>query len=440
MNKILLCLSFLVFTLTATAQRVYFIYIQTEQEQPFFIKMNEKVHSSTVSGYLILSKLRDSTYNFTIGFPNDKWGEQKFSVAVKGKDQGFLLKNFGEKGWGLFNLQTLSVQMAAGEKTSGIRTEKMAEVSPFTEILARAADDSTLRERPIIVKAEEKKPVVEIAKTTPDAPPVITRSPEIKKDEPIIVKDTEITRQAEEAVVRTAQPNTTPKENITVTKEEPKEEIKAPPLVQEQPKEMPYKRSVVTRHSESSTADGLSLTFIDESYNGTKDTIQITIPPARPVVAEVKETPKEERKFLDITSNKKEDDQPAKQSTDTIKPVATTTEAPSVTEPPVTITKPRSNNCKEQAVEKDFLALRKKMAAENDDDDMVDQARQYFRKKCFTTAQVKNLSVLFLDDLGKYKFLEAAYFFVSDKESYPALQSELKNDYYINRFKTLLNQ
>lgn len=434
MNKFVLCLSFFIVSLAASAQKVYFIYIQSEQEQPFFVKMNEKVYSSTAAGYLILSKLHDSTYHFTIGFPNEKFPEQKFSVVMSRKDHGYLLKNFGEKGWGLFNLQTLAVQMAEGDKkTSLIRTEKMAEVTPFTDILARAADDSTLRERPVIVKTEEKKPV-ETVKTTPEPPPATTRAPEIKKEEPVVtIKDTPTTTQPETAVVNTAVPNTTPKDNTTAAKEEPKEQIKEPPLVQEQLKEAAYKRSVVIRQSESSTADGLSLTFIDEAYNGTKDTIQIIIPPAKPAVAEVKAAPVQERKFLDITSDKKEDEQPAKPVSDT--PAVVTISNPVATE---TMAAPKlSNNCREQAGDKDFMALRKKMAAEDDDDDMVDQARQYFRKKCFTTAQLKNLSVLFLDDLGKYKFLEASYLFVSDKDNFPSLQSELKNEYYLNRFKEL---
>ena len=103
------------------------------------------------------------------------------------------------------------------------------------------------------------------------------------------------------------------------------------------------------------------------------------------------------------------------------------------------VTKPiAKNNCRGIAGEADFMKLRKNMASETDDDDMVDEARKYFKSKCFTTSQIRNLSVLFLDDLGKYKFFDLAYMFVSDAENFPSLQSELKNDYYINRFKAML--
>ena len=78
------------------------------------------------------------------------------------------------------------------------------------------------------------------------------------------------------------------------------------------------------------------------------------------------------------------------------------------------------------------------MAAETNDDAMVDAAKKYFKTKCFSTSQVRNLSSLFLNDNGKYKFFDAAYTYVSDSDNFPSLQAELKDDYYINRFKAML--
>src|ERR1700730_12280127 len=103
MNRFILCLLCSVASLAGSSQKIYFVYLQTETAQPFYIKMNDKIHSSSASGYLILSKLNDSTYNFSVGFPENKWPEQAFSVRVNKKDHGYLLKNFGEKGWGLFD-------------------------------------------------------------------------------------------------------------------------------------------------------------------------------------------------------------------------------------------------------------------------------------------------------------------------------------------------
>ncbi len=76
------------------------------------------------------------------------------------------MKNFGEKGWGLYDLQTSAVQMAIvdGKK---MRLQLTDLVNAFTELLSKAADDSTLRQK-VVLPVEEKKQeaVVAVAKTT----------------------------------------------------------------------------------------------------------------------------------------------------------------------------------------------------------------------------------------------------------------------------------
>jgi len=159
MSKPAVCLLFSLASLTGFSQKVYFVYLQSESEQAFYVKMNATTRSSSASGYLILSKLRDTTYNLTIGFPQNKWPEQNFSVTINKKDHGYLLKNFGEKGWGLFDLQTLAVQMAASgsAKIEEKKVEENKDVSVFTEILSKAADDPSLKEKSAESKTEEKK-------------------------------------------------------------------------------------------------------------------------------------------------------------------------------------------------------------------------------------------------------------------------------------------
>lgn len=78
------------------------------------------------------------------------------------------------------------------------------------------------------------------------------------------------------------------------------------------------------------------------------------------------------------------------------------------------------------------------MAGEKSDNAMVDEANKLFKTKCFTTNQIKNLGTLFLGDGGKYNFFDVAYQHVSDIENFPALQSELKDEYFVNRFKAML--
>src|SRR5688572_29235353 len=112
MKRFILSCVMLVMASQAFSQRLYFIYLQAEADQPFFVRINERVHSSNSTGWLLLSRLKDSSYQFSVGFPANKWPEQKFSLSIKAKDHGFTLKNFGDKGWGLVDLQTASIIMA----------------------------------------------------------------------------------------------------------------------------------------------------------------------------------------------------------------------------------------------------------------------------------------------------------------------------------------
>ncbi|MGC4102222.1 DUF4476 domain-containing protein [Ferruginibacter sp.] len=98
-----------------------------------------------------------------------------------------------------------------------------------------------------------------------------------------------------------------------------------------------------------------------------------------------------------------------------------------------------NSDCKSMATEDDFLKLRKKLVAEESEEEMVNVAKKSFRTKCYTTAQVKNLSVLFLKDEGKYKFFDSAYPFVSDTYNFSSLENQLTDAYFINRFKAMIH-
>ncbi len=380
------------------SQRVYFVYFQTEQGQPFFIKMDNKVYSSESTGYLILSNLHDSTYNFQIGFPGNKWPEQNFSVKVGAQDHGYLVKNFEDKGWGLFDLQTMAVQMAAMEKKV-TETNNPANTSLFTQTLAKATGDSTLIQKPVQPKSEVKT-IVNVEK-----PEVVKKDTALSEHLVTIIPETKIEAQAESKN----------EEQISTVANS-------------------YKKSKIIRQSESSTTTGLTITYIDDSELG-KDTIRILItePAQTSKLADREKT--NDVKFLDFV---KDTTQVSERNGI---PDSRNNEATQM-KPAVTDTSnnhpPSINNCMVIAEEKDFFTLRKNMASSDGDNKMIEAAKKYFKSKCFLVSQLKNLSTLFLDDAGKYNFFDAAYSHVSDRENFPSLQAELKDEYYINRFKAML--
>ena len=78
----------------------------------------------------------------------------------------------------------------------------------------------------------------------------------------------------------------------------------------------------------------------------------------------------------------------------------------------------------------DFLAL--------SDEAMINEAKKEFKSKCYTVDQIRNLGNLFLNEAGKFQFYEAAYPNSSDKTGFVALERELKDPYFIHRFKNLV--
>jgi len=439
MKKLFKLFVFLFFAAASlNAQKVYFIYLQTDNQQPFYARMGDKIYNSTTSGYLILSNLHDSTYSVNIGIQGSEVADQPYSVTVNKKDQGFLIKNFGDKGWGLFNLTTMATIMPASKSVSPVQTVKTEkrEDNAFTNLLAKVADDSTIKEKPIIEKPVEQKTEVaavntekkeevkndakeitaskqeEVKKGIVVAPVVINEKPKV--DTPVVKEQAQESNNAaqikEDSMLAVKNREAEILKQEELRKQDSVEKAKTQIIA-----EVEYKRSIVKLKSESSTTTGIGLVFLDVLSDQVTDTIRLLIPPDIKKTTPVQSN-QGEKKFLDIS------------------PVD------SVNKETAAKTANKSNNCKAVASEDDFYKLRKKMAGEKNDDDMISEARKTFKTKCFSAVQIRNLSNLFLTDESKYKFFDAAYQYVSDLENFSTLQSTLKEEYYINRFKAMLRQ
>lgn len=425
--------------LSGSAQQHHFIYLQTENRQPFYCKFNKQLLSSSASGYLIIPKLKTGTYELAIGFPKNEWPEQHFTTSVQNSDLGLLVKNFGDKGWGLFNLQTLEVAMSgAPAKVPAAPIE--TKTDQFSSILSDVVNDPTIKQAdpiPEVVKAPTPPPAetpVDSAKTSA-VPPVAAAGaiPEVKATPGIsrLVKEKgnagtdlvyvdvgtnaadtirifipgETDKRAGDDETGTAVPvSTTPQDNKQ--KEEVKNELpKTAPRQQPEP-------DATTKEKPNSPA---------------------------PVADIPKETAPADKRFLELdvadTSGRM-----VQTKTDAVSKKPTT--KPAVQEEEIqTMPTPMINSdCKSMASDEDFLRLRKKMVAEDSDDEMITIAKKAFKGKCYSVEQVKNLSVLFLKDAGRYNFFDMAYPFVSDSHNFPGLQRQLSDEYYISRFKAMIRR
>ncbi len=431
-------LSFVV--LSSFSQQNHFIYLQTENRQPFYVKLDKKILSSSASGYIIIPKLQEGNYIMAIGFPKNEWPEQTVTCTVNKKDAGYLLKNFGDKVWGIFNLQTMEVIMsgvkAAENENVGIEDKN----DIFSNTLSNVVNDPS-----IVRKIEEKSAVKEEVK-----PVLVENKKEVQIDTPtnIVIAPVEDKKIEDKPVV--------------------KEEIK-PVIEIIKNEEQVIVSSQVKKLFSIKSSEGTDMVFAD-IVNGVADTVRLfiaaeknneAIQPEKKIikpaadlqkneevkkdeskVSSTKTTKAGEPKFINIelpNPNIKKDS--AVQISVPAAEVNKTAQLPVSEKPKENTTKPVmvNSDCKSLATQDDFLKLRKKMAAEGTDEEMVDIAKKVFRSKCFTTEQIKNLSVLFLKDDGKYKFFDAAYPFVSDSNNFSSLETQLSDAYFITRFKAMVN-
>jgi hypothetical protein len=431
MGKLYCFIVSLCLTLGATAQKTYFIYLQTDNNSPFYIKMDDKIYSSTTSGYFILSDVIDSTYNFSIGFPGERL-EAKFKLQVSGDDKGYLIKRF-DFGIGLFDLQSLRVVKPQADETRASNVSYIARDDQFTSLLSKAADDTTIMFIPVIAKQD-------VAQNKEETKPTEVKPEEIKPNsntqamakDTVAVADITITQiqttdtpKADSASMAINNPvrkieNNRQADTLVMAIKDPPEQVASDSAITSP--EQPYKRSTVKKYAESSTSEGFGLVFFDKDDKGI-DTIRLLIPNPK-ITFKQPDSAVTETQALDIRK-------------DTVQQQSVTEQVPIVVTAGNTKSSLKSN-CRDMASDNDFKKLRKNMASKNTDEDMVAEAKKFFRNKCYTTEQIKNLSTLFLTSAGKYQFFDSAYLHVSDQDQFDSLQSEIKDEYYVKRFKALI--
>ncbi|MET0636559.1 MAG: hypothetical protein ABWZ25_11065 [Chitinophagaceae bacterium] len=507
MKKVLVSVLFVMSFTLAYSQRVFFVYL--ESAEPFFIKLDNRTYASGSSGYIILPGMSDSSYLLRIGFPLNKYPDQLFRVRMDSRDHGFLLENKGPDGF-VLNDQQSARRITAEKMPANFKTEPR-KVSPFTDLLARATDDNSLRfttirivaeapagsEKPEIIPpvipmrqnqdsviagnqvpvtapgekvitsaeaqktamvepapaekvpvsaqvtklsgAPEEKPVVpavvskpaaaepipsgktdsstRVTKTTVEIPPstdktvastlVTKTNVEIppsadRTDSSTLVPKTNVgvPPSADKTITSARVPETGEKDLISVA-------VASRPItpsVNDTTKSVavtgreeadPYKPSRVIRKGESSTTQGFGLTFIDE-YDGRRDTVKILIPnPDRQVqLVTVKDTE--------------------------------------------SISVPIAVNCRTVATEPELEKTIRKMKSASREEGMLEEGSKLFKSHCISTEQLRLLSRAFPGDGGKLKLFRLAQARVSDPANFSKLETELHDDYFIERFRSLL--
>ena len=442
------------------AQENYFVLIQTDNNQPFYARLEDKTLSSTFQGHLILSQLKDGRYSITIGWPKQLFPEQQYSFAVNGKDMELQLKEQENKGWGVFNPQIQEwLPIERKEPATSVHIVGIKKDDAFSRLMAGVVSDTAVMYNTYAMEAALKDspvvksvPKVDTLKVLPvetnsrpaDTTAIITTT--VKMDSPVVVSTV-----------------MTPHRDTAMTVDSAKAVIPSHPI------------SDVVKLSERKTSKGLRLAFADRTKGRKTDTIIVIIPMDSSLTA--------------VKTAESAGSSGSVRSPDSTKSVtlsAATGNPPAGTVPTTTETvseyksdtlhlylgpkkaahnapasgavtgelyrKPDSSqkraetkpvlvnsDCHNFATDYDVDKLRVKMLEISKDDDKIAAAKKIFKTKCFTTKQIRALSEVFAGDATKYKFFEAAYPFVSD-DRFRELTDLLADRVYNRKFRAMTGQ
>ena len=382
-----------------SGQQTHFLYLQSDNFQPFYMKYNNQVFSSSPTGYLILGKLSVPSLQIEMGLPQSNQTEWTFQLQLESNDKGFLFKNFGEKGWGLYELQKSTIHYALQnvDRLNGPSGEIAVPSNgngAFGNMLAWVTKDST------VTRVNKNIPVTAVSGKSQTETQKI---PEVV-DTPVVVQPQQVV------------------DTVLVTKD---------------------KQSVVVKSdihliSRTESSAGIDYRF-EIQDNLQRDTIRVYI--EKTVTANDTVQVSNSHLSTQVVDTILQS-QPVPESPITVKdePNTITENSPNeVKNPssPVAASVPNTN-CKSYATDDVFLKLRKKMAGCKSEESMINEAKKVFRSKCFTTAQIRNLGVLFLTDEWRYRFYDASMLFIADFSNFKTLEDTISDDQYKKRFEALL--
>ena len=329
---LLLIVSFLVVH-QSIGQKNHFVYVQSENKQPFYIKISDVLYSSSSAGYAIIPKLTKSDYVFTIGFPKNEWPQVQILVPIT-EDAGFELKNLPGKGWSLYNMQSMTF-LSSSSQPEVVPSANTNTENSFGNILAGVTN-------------------------TPDLNSVKSEPTAVQKPATVVIAiDTFLP----------APPNTSNLEQPA-----PSNIQKIFSLIDEEGYSLAYVENV------SSIPDTIRIFIADPSLKKTIQPLPVIVEPKPdspqpiaeiPVVAKQIEA---DPRFLDIDINNTAKVESPTAARENPKPV---TPSPK----PLMV----NSDCKAIAVDDDFLKLRKKMASQKDEEGMVRAGDKSFKSKCYST-------------------------------------------------------
>jgi Domain of unknown function (DUF4476) len=390
------------------AQQKHFIYVQSEDQQPFAIVLNGKVFSASDYGYIIIPKLADSNYNFRVSFPMNKFPDQNFTCTINKKDAGFFLKNSSD-GWALQNMQTQKLIMN--------NNAQVAQKDAFGDMLSEVVADSTLNKKN--ASAEQPSNATAIAAGGVAGAALVTAGAQANAGSSIdsVAQLEKISESKLDTGTSMLFVDKTQNGNDTISVFIPADAANTD-LATNQP--------ASPENATGNPQNGAVAVVAVPVINATQSNISTdSATVSENDVKTEKDTATSQLSNPFYSPEKKDAAEGAAAVSAAAAGVAAVSNAV-------------KQDCANMISDGDMDKLKRKMFLQNNDNDMIQYAVKSLNKKCITTDQVKLLGSLFSSDDGRYTLYDALYNYVYDYGNYPLLANQIVDPYYKKRFAALL--
>lgn len=376
----------------SSSKAQHYFFIEADNQQAFYIKKNDSIYSSSANGFLIIPRNTEKTFTITVGFPMNKFPEVQFKLDEMDRDKGFQLKNFQEKGWGLFDRSSLLVIMQSATEVKVVENKvnkPQLEGGDFANMLSEVTDDKTLLAKgKTVLKAAPKNADSKLL-SKPVKP---ASKPEAKPNQLV-----QTTTSAASQVKPEIKPNQSA-QLITNT---------------------------ITKVKVDSSEKGmLSIKYIDKSAEGKADVVDLKIEvPISQVAQSNTETADlfNKQKQNELTNLQKKDDS-SKLNTQSLG-----LQSPSI----CTFSK---------ASEKDIKNIQRKLLGYVKGEEQVDFAEKGYKNKCFTTNQTMEISWFLLNEDMRLAFFKRIVNLIADQENIKLLESGFVKEDNIKSFREFISK
>jgi Domain of unknown function (DUF4476) len=474
----------------------YFVLIQADDGQAFYIRLDNQLYSSSPAGHLILARLKDSAYTITVGFPGQTYPERRYLLNIHQKDWALRLTRQDGR-WGLFDSQGQPVATVADPGTN----EKpmlagMKKDDAFSQLMSAIVRDTAVMYNTYdAAPPDSTQPVAVTPAVTPAITSALAETPIIHDSSgSLIFTPAGLSATVTSPYIRDSSgPARSPADTLSSHPARPSSSTTNPAI--------PSAPTGVVKLSEHRSTQSLSLVYADHPADRKTDTIDVVIPVDSPI-ATVLHPPSPDTAHSTISRHSQSRDTshstagnhsqspdtshstatlhirssdsshstitrhirssdsshstipsrpkstdtshstipPRPQSPDTSHSTpghALKSDSPNLAAIPHKSSLPFVNSdCHAFATDYDVDKLRVRMLDATRDDERIQTAYKIFKTKCFTTRQVRALSEVFTTDPAKFKFLATAYPFVSD-DNFPELVNLLSDPVYAERFRTM---